>query len=77
MVQPRDMERGAAAAAPALGATGAEPASVDGARSRAAECVRVAREAGDLRGECDGLTGLARAALRDGDSDRRLRERGR
>jgi len=37
------------------------------ARSRAAECVSVAREAGDLRGECDGLTGLARAALRDGD----------
>lgn len=36
-------------------------------RSRAEECLRVARAAADLRGECDGFTGLARVALRAGD----------
>ena len=30
------------------------------------EALRVARELGDTRGECDALTGLARVALRDG-----------
>lgn len=40
------------------------------ARARAEECLRVARAAGDLRGECDGLTALARVAFRDGDYPR-------
>jgi tetratricopeptide (TPR) repeat protein len=34
--------------------------------ARNEEALRVARESGDVRGECDGLTGLARVALRDG-----------
>jgi tetratricopeptide (TPR) repeat protein len=40
----------------------------DGVRSRARneEALRVARETGDARGECDAMTGLARLALRDG-----------
>jgi MalT-like TPR region len=33
------------------------------------EALRVAREAGDVRGECEALTGLARLALRDGRYD--------
>lgn len=33
----------------------------------AQECLELARELGDVRGECDGLTGLAREALRAGD----------
>ena len=33
----------------------------------AQQCLDLARELGDVRGECDGLTGLARAALRAGD----------
>lgn len=33
----------------------------------AQECLDLARQLGDVRGECDGLTGLARAALREGD----------
>jgi len=33
----------------------------------AQECLDLARELGDVRGECDGLTGLAREALRAGD----------
>lgn len=33
----------------------------------AGECLELARRLGDVRGECDGLTGLARAALRAGD----------
>jgi tetratricopeptide (TPR) repeat protein len=36
------------------------------ARSRAEECLEVAGAADDLRGECDGFTGLARNAFRDG-----------
>lgn len=36
-------------------------------RRYAQETLDLARELGDLRGESDGLTGLARAALRDGD----------
>ena len=36
----------------------------------AQETLDLARVLGDTRGECDGLTGLARAALRDGDWDR-------
>jgi tetratricopeptide (TPR) repeat protein len=36
----------------------------------AQECLHLARELGDVRGECDGLTGLAREALRDGDFPR-------
>ena len=32
----------------------------------AQQTLDLARELGDVRGECDGLTGLARAALRDG-----------
>ncbi len=39
---------------------------MDRARARNEEALRVARASGDLRGECDGLTGLARVALRDG-----------
>jgi tetratricopeptide (TPR) repeat protein len=35
-------------------------------RGRNEEALRIAREAGDVRGECDALTGLARVALRDG-----------
>ncbi len=35
-------------------------------RARNEEALRIAREAGDARGECDALTGLARVALRDG-----------
>jgi len=85
---PGDVDGGAAAAAAALDAPGADQASVDRARVlyadhlfafraadherarvRAEECLRVAREARDLRGECDGLTGLARVAFRDGDYD--------
>jgi len=84
-----DMQGGAAVAAAALGAPGAEQPSVDRARvlyadhlfafrvgdhvrarARAEECLRVARAAADIRGECDGLTGLARCAFRDGDFDR-------
>jgi hypothetical protein len=84
-----DIEGGAAAAAAALDAPGADQASVDRARVlyadhlfafragdqerarvRAEECLRVASEARDLRGECDGLTALARVAFRDGDYDR-------
>jgi tetratricopeptide (TPR) repeat protein len=43
----------------------------DGGRSlrRNEEALQVAREAGDARGECDALTGLARVALRDGRYD--------
>ena len=33
----------------------------------ARECLQLARGLGDVRGECDGLTGLAREALRAGD----------
>lgn len=33
----------------------------------AGECLDLARRLGDVRGECDGLTGLAREALRAGD----------
>lgn len=33
----------------------------------ALECLDLARAIGDVRGECDGLTGLAREALRAGD----------
>ncbi len=33
------------------------------------EALNVARDAGDVRGECDALTGLARVALRDGRYD--------
>jgi len=33
----------------------------------ARQALDLARELGDVRGECDGLTGLARAALREGD----------
>jgi len=84
-----DIEGGAAAAAAALDAPGADQASVDRARvlyadhlfafraadqerarARAEECLRVAREARDLRGECEGLTAVARVAFRDGDYDR-------
>src|SRR5437868_5942231 len=36
----------------------------------AQECLDLARELGDVRGECDGLTGLAREALRAGDYPR-------
>jgi tetratricopeptide (TPR) repeat protein len=36
-------------------------------REYAQQAFDLARELGDLRGESDGLTGLARAALRDGD----------
>lgn len=36
-------------------------------RQFAQETLDLARQLGDVRGECDGLTGLARAALRDGD----------
>lgn len=36
-------------------------------RRYAQEALDLARELGDVRGESDGLTGLARAALRDGD----------
>jgi tetratricopeptide (TPR) repeat protein len=35
-------------------------------RGRNEEALRIAREEGDARGECDALTGLARVALRDG-----------
>jgi Flp pilus assembly protein TadD len=35
--------------------------------SYAQECLDLARKIGDVRGECDGLTGLAREALRAGD----------
>jgi tetratricopeptide (TPR) repeat protein len=38
-------------------------------RAYAREALDLARELGDLRGECDGLTGLARAALREGAYD--------
>jgi tetratricopeptide (TPR) repeat protein len=38
-------------------------------RGFAQETLDLARELGDTRGECDGLTGLARAALREGDWD--------
>jgi tetratricopeptide (TPR) repeat protein len=40
----------------------------DAVRSRARndEALRVARETGDARGECEAMTGLARLALRDG-----------
>ena len=34
--------------------------------ARNEEALRVARESGDVRGECDALTGLARVALRVG-----------
>lgn len=83
---PGDIAGGAAAAAAALDAPGAERPSVDRARvlqadhlfafragdqerarARAEECLQVAREVSDVRGECDGLTGLARVAFRDGD----------
>jgi tetratricopeptide (TPR) repeat protein len=86
---PGDMDGGAAAAAAALDAPGAERASVERARvlyadhlfafragdqkrarARADECLRVARTVGDLRGECDALTGQARVAFRDGDYER-------
>ena len=33
----------------------------------ARECLDLARQIGDVRGQCDGLTGLAREALRAGD----------
>jgi tetratricopeptide (TPR) repeat protein len=52
-----------------------------GARNE--EALRIARETGDVRGECDALTGLARVALRDGRYDdvvalaRQARERAR
>jgi tetratricopeptide (TPR) repeat protein len=36
----------------------------------AQECLDLARQLGDVRGECDGLTGLAREALRAGDYPR-------
>lgn len=36
-------------------------------REYAQQTLDLARELGDPRGECDGLTGLARAALRDGE----------
>lgn len=39
----------------------------EASREHAQQALDLARELGDLRGECDGLTGLARAALRDGD----------
>jgi tetratricopeptide (TPR) repeat protein len=38
-------------------------------REFARETLELAGRLGDIRGECDGLTGLARAALRDGDWD--------
>jgi len=38
-------------------------------RELAREALEAARGVGDVRGECEGLTGLARAALRDGDWD--------
>ena len=40
----------------------------DQARSRASneKALHIARQTGDVRGECDALTGLARVALRDG-----------
>src|SRR5262249_18447009 len=38
----------------------------DPSRARNQEALEVAREAGDVRGECDALTGLARVAVRDG-----------
>lgn len=38
-------------------------------REYAQESLELARELGDVRGESDGLTGLARAALRDGEYD--------
>jgi tetratricopeptide (TPR) repeat protein len=37
--------------------------------ARNEEALRVARETADVQGECDGLTGLARVALRDGRYD--------
>ena len=37
--------------------------------ARNEEALRVARDCGDTRGECDALTGLARVALRDGRYD--------
>jgi tetratricopeptide (TPR) repeat protein len=51
--------------------------------ARNEEALRVAREAADVRGECDALTGLARVALRDGRHEdvvalaRQARERAR
>lgn len=38
-------------------------------REYAQQALDLARQLGDLRGESDGLTGLARAALRDGDHE--------
>ncbi len=38
-------------------------------RDRNEEALSVARDAGDVRGECEALTGLARLALRDGRYD--------
>jgi tetratricopeptide (TPR) repeat protein len=40
----------------------------DQSRSRASneKALEIARQAGDVRGECDALTGMARVALRDG-----------
>jgi len=35
-------------------------------RQRNDEALRIARETGDVKGECDALTGLARVALREG-----------
>lgn len=37
--------------------------------ARNEEALRIARTSGDVRGECDALTGLARVALRDGRHD--------
>src|SRR5690242_4398371 len=36
-------------------------------REFAQQTLELARQVNDVRGECDGLTGLARAALREGD----------
>jgi tetratricopeptide (TPR) repeat protein len=39
----------------------------DGSRRHNDDALELARALGDVRGECDALTGLARVALRDGD----------
>jgi len=45
----------------------------DRSKSRNAEALRIARETGDIRGESDALTGLARVALRRGDYEEVVR----
>lgn len=42
-------------------------------RARNEELLDIARATGDVRGECDGLTGMARLALRDGDNPQVVR----